>query len=184
MCRFEHLEHRDGRQAGAETIPFLRWYHNNVDWDMGKNYYVKTFLGDRDPHDYNENTADNNNNNYKKPNYQPFYWSYHRYQRLVISYSQFIKAVNNFRRFHMILVMEWLKTDSVNTVLQKTLGWTSPPRQVLPHEVQARRQNKKSLTAKEILSPQEYNIMIEENIFDLLFFYIAKRIYVERYFCF
>lgn len=182
--RFEHLEHRDGRPEGSANIPFLRWYQNNVDWEMGRNYYIKTFVGYREPDDYEDSSRNVKNPSKKRlPDYQHFYWSYQRYRKLDITYQHFEKALFNLRQFHVILIMEWLSMDASVIMIQKILKWKTPPRQVLPHEVQAVRKNKKSLPAKDIMSESDYNVLITENIFDLLFFYIAKRIYVERFLC-
>ena len=39
---------------------------------------------------------------------------------------------------------------------------------------------KKSLSPKELLSHEDYMYLIKDNIYDLLLFYIAKRIFLER----
>lgn len=89
-----------------------------------------------------------------------------------------------FLIFEKKLYIEWI--DGSSEIIEKTLGWTVPPKQVLPHEVQALRGKKgedgkkKSLKAKDLLSNEEYMYLIRDNIFDLLLFHIAKRIYLER----
>ena len=56
-----------------------------------------------------------------------------------------------------------------------------PPRKVLPHEVQAKRgKDKKSLSAEEALSSEDYAFLLEDNALDLLFYHISKRISLER----
>jgi hypothetical protein len=165
--RFEHLEHRDGSAPDAKRNPFRTWYNNNKGWTMGTNYYVKTFIGSEDAHPPS-NTGD-------------FYWTYHKFQKQPITWDLFVRSLRNFRRFHVILVTEWL--DSSVPLIERVLGWKTPPKQVLPHEVQAVRATKKSLAAKDILPPDDYAAVLKENVFDLLFFTIAKRIYLERLAC-
>jgi hypothetical protein len=168
--RFEHLEARDGSKKDTPRIPILKWYHSNVKWEMGINYYVKTFEGTSDK--------------YPPSNKGDFYWTYHKYynnKELQMTWPLFNKALNNIRKFDLILITEWLNTSE--SLIHNVLGWKNPPRQVLPHEVQAIRTEKKSIQSKEAISKEDYNIMLEENIFDLLFFHICKRIYLERLIC-
>jgi hypothetical protein len=168
--RFEHLEARDGSKKDTPRTPMLQWYHSCVKWEMGVNYYVKTFEGTSDKR--------------PPPDKGDFYWSYHKYysnKELQMSWPLFSRALNNIRKFDLILVTEWLNTS--DSLIQNVLGWKTPPRQVLPHEVQAIRSEKKSILAKEAIPKDDYNIMLEENAFDLLFFHICKRIYLERLIC-
>ncbi len=135
---------------------------------MGSNYYVKTFIGEKDQEPC-RNKGD-------------FYWTYHKYNNRPITYPMFVHALDNLRRFHLILVTEWLNTSSA--VLAKTFpSWHVPPRKVLPHEVQALRGGGASLTAEDVMSHVEYAEMAAENVLDLLFFQLAKRIYMERLLC-
>jgi hypothetical protein len=120
--RFEHLEHRDGTDGSAPRQTLREFYDASKGWTMGTNYYVKTFIGDPDP---------------RPPrNKGDFYWTYHKYQRKPLTWGQFSMSLHNLRRFHVLLVTEWL--DSSPPLLLQALGWTSPPKQVLPHEVQVR----------------------------------------------
>lgn len=118
--RFEHLEHRDGTDGKAPRQTLRQFYDESKGWTMGSNYYIKTFTGDPDP---------------RPPrNKGDFYWTYHKYQRKPLTWGQFSMSLHNLRRFHVLLVTEWL--DSSPPLLRQSLGWTSPPKQVLPHEVQ------------------------------------------------
>ncbi len=168
MNRFEHLEHRDGSVPGGRIIPLVKWYKNQRGWTMGPNYYVNTFVGEKE--------------NNPPVNRGDFYWTYHRYHNQPMTYSRFMKSIENLRRFHIILITEWL--DTSGTLLQRVLNWKIPPRQVLPHEVQAVRKDKVSRPSIELLSREDYHYLITDNIFDLLFFQITKRIYLERLFCY
>ena len=165
--RFEHLEHRDGSKQDASRLSMIKWYNNEKMYTMGTNYYIKTFIGlpDLNP----------------PRNLGDFYWSYHKYQKMSITWDLFQQSLTNFRKFHVILVTELL--DSSPNYIRDLLGWTSPPKKVLPHETQAIRDGKKSITAQEVTPVNDYNFMLEENVLDVLFFHIAKRIYLERYSC-
>lgn len=55
--------------------------------------------------------------------------------------------------------------------------------QVLPHERQAVRKDKKSIPAKEALSHEVWTEILQANVFDLLLFQWAKRMYLERSAC-
>jgi hypothetical protein len=110
-----------------------------------------------------------------------FYWTYHKYQAKPITYEMFQQSMENLRKFHVILITEWLNTSV--PILERTLHWKSPPKQVLPHEVQAVRADKRLKSAKDILPPHDYEAIIAENALDVLFFHITKRIYMERVLC-
>jgi hypothetical protein len=97
------------------------WYNNQKSWTMGTNYYVNTFVGDKD---------DVVPNNYKGD----FYWTYHKFWKKSVTFESFMKAVRNIRKFNLLLITEWLSTAT--PLVDDVLGWTVPPRQVLPHEVQ------------------------------------------------
>ena len=135
---------------------------------MGENYYIKTFIGDKDKVVPANAKGD-------------FYWTYHKYHMKKLTWQHFEKAIVNVRKFHLILITEWL--NSSMPVITRVLDWKVPPRQVLPHEVQAVREKKKSPTAKEILSTEDFQYMVHDNILDILFFQIMKRIYLERLYC-
>jgi hypothetical protein len=165
--RFEHLEHRDGSTAASQPTPFPKWYDSSKSWTMGTNYYVSTFEGTEDG---------------VEPKHKgDFYWTYHKFWNKPMTWDMFAKATLNIRRFHLILITEWL--DSSSVLLNRVLGWHVPPKQVLPHESQALRDTHRSVGARASLSEADYNRITEENIFDLLFFHIVKRIYLERLIC-
>lgn len=188
--RFEHLEHRDGSKPGAPRMSFLQWYKQCVSWTMGTNYYVKTFLGEVDPSPPESRTKGLGGD---------FYWTYHKFNARekmrrsmrvsaaadspasftpAVSWEEFSTAVEHLRRFHVVLVMEWL--DSSGPLVERALGWTVPPRQVLPHEGQAARADKRSKAAREALPAADYEYLLEENAFDLLLYHIGRRLYLER----
>ncbi|CAM9684107.1 unnamed protein product, partial [Pylaiella littoralis] len=54
---------------------------------------------------------------------------------------------------------------------------------VLPHENQAARPNKKSISAREALPSDVWEEFLSANVFDLLLFHWAKRMYLERSAC-
>ena len=128
---------------------------------------MKTFIGTKD----------------KIPpsNLGDFYWTYHKYEKIKIDWNMFHAAISNLLRFHIILVLEWI--DSAPPILEDVLGWRVPPKQVLPHEVNAPRDNKKSVAAANVLPTVDYEFMSVDNIFDILLFHVAKRIYLERMHC-
>jgi len=142
---------------------------------MGTNYYLSTFIGDSDPQPLPVGPNGGRTGD--------FYWTYHKYRRKPISYESFSRAVRNLRRFHLVLVTEWL--DHSQSLLESGLGWTVAPQKVLPHEVQAKRTEKDKLArpALRLLSKEDYSQLADENALDLLFFTIAKRIFLERLQC-
>eukprot|EP01036_Dinobryon_divergens_P026949 gene26950-35648_t len=166
--RFEHLEHRDGSSPGSPRTPMLPWYNNQKGWTMGMNYYVTTFIGDADFPAPTSRTGD-------------FYWTYHKFQHKKIDFPTFDKAVQNLRKFHLVLITEWLERSA--PVMNAGLGWRDAPKQVLPHEVQAPRKNKANVPSKQLLSSEDYDTLAQENVFDLLLFAVAKRIFLERSKC-
>jgi hypothetical protein len=192
--RFEHLEHRDGSNGTAPRQTFRQFYDADKGWTMGVNYYIKTFIGDPDPkqprnkgalpcrsavHTPPPHAVQN-----KTPSSPPkgdFYWTYHKYQKAPVTWAQFAASLQNLRKYHVLLITEWL--DSSPPLLQAALGWTSPPKQVLPHEVQAVRAEKKSVAAKDAVPPADYQHLLKENALDVLYFHAAKRIYLERLTC-
>lgn len=166
--RFEHLEHRDGSSPGSPRTPMLPWYNNQKGWTMGTNYYVTTFIGDADFPAPSSRTGD-------------FYWTYHKFQHKKIDFPMFNKAVQNLRKFHLVLITEWLERSA--PVMNAGLGWRDAPKQVLPHEVQAPRKNKANIPSRKLLSSEDYDTLTQENVFDLLLFAVAKRIFLERSKC-
>lgn len=144
---------------------------------MGTNYYTKTFIGDEDsiPLDMK---AD-------------FYWTYHKYYdhqrnidlRYHLTWEDYLKAIDTLSSFSLILILEWIKSDVSHQIIDRILGWPVPPKQVLPHEVQAIRDVKKSVSVQDRLTPSEYITIAKENAIDLLFFDIAKRMFIERTIC-
>lgn len=165
--RFEHLEHRDGSKPNAPRRDFRTWYNNNKFWFMGTNYYVNTFVGTKG--EIPKNTGH-------------FYWSYMRFKNIPMKWSTFQQALENVRKFHIVLIMEWLDTSA--PMLKKVLNWKSPPRQVLPHEVQAKRsQVVKKTPVKKLVKEEDYNEILKENIFDFLLYQCAQRLYLEKLNC-
>ena len=196
--RFEMLERRDGSKKPPEQgdmssdelavscsscsgekanfcfkklkLKCMKSYYDGMrSWTMGSNYYVNTFRGQKDKV-WHGNKGD-------------FYWTYHKFQKKPLSWEHFSIALANLRKFHLILILEWM--DDSAGIIDETLGWNVPPKQVLPHENQAKRKigdngSKKSLKAKELLSEEDYRYLIKDNIYDVLFFHIAKRIFLER----
>ena len=110
-----------------------------------------------------------------------FYWTYHKFQHRKIDFSSFSKAVKNLRRFHFVLITEWL--DQSAPLMAAGLGWQAAPKQVLPHEIQAPRKNKANIPARKLLPSDDYYRLAEENALDLLLFAVAKKIFLERLKC-
>lgn len=54
---------------------------------------------------------------------------------------------------------------------------------MLPHEKQAVRANKKSISAREALPEEVWSEIVNANVFDVLLFHWAKRMYLERSAC-
>lgn len=195
--RFEELERRDGSKVPKEqgemssnelalqcascfnesstfclntlNLRCMKKYYDNMkSWTMGSNYYVKTFNGKKDEK-WHGNKGD-------------FYWTYHKFRRLTITWEMFRESIDNLRNFNLVLILEWI--DSSSALLKDALDWEIPPIIVLPHEMQALRYGKAgqkdSLSAKIFLSTDEYKYLVQDNILDILFFYVTKRIYLER----
>jgi hypothetical protein len=115
------LEHRDGSKQGDPRKSFKHWYNGQKGWTMGTNYYVKTFVGEKDSIIPKNFKGD-------------FYWTYSKYQKRALTLPMFMDALTNLRKFNLILVTEWM--SSSNRLIETVLGWKIPPKQVLPHEVQ------------------------------------------------
>ena len=167
--RFEHLEHRDGSVKEAKRKTAKEYYLSQRGWTMGSNYYIKTFIGDQDKVPAKAGTGD-------------FYWTYSKYRQKKLTWEMFDSALRNIMRFHLIFITEWLEPSST-AILNRTLHWTVPPKQVLPHEVQALRKIKRSSSAEDCMSRDDYMYILRDNIFDLLFFRAVQRIYLERLNC-
>eukprot|EP01041_Mallomonas_annulata_P011670 gene11670-24446_t len=146
--RFEHLEHRDGSEEESKRMSFRKYYKSMRGWTITSNYYVKTFIGGA-------------NDPKGPPNMGDFYWTYRKYEKVPITKEMFLEALNNILHFHFILVLEYI--DSSSIILSKVLNWQVPPKQVLPHESQAKRENKKSISAIEALSNEDYHYMQIDN---------------------
>ena len=165
--RFEHLEHRDGSDANSPRNSFYEYYKGMMGWTMNTNYYVTTFFGEEDKH--------------PPANKGDFYWTYHKFWKKPITLQMFLKSVENVRKFNLLLVTEFL--DYSVPLLDEVLGWKVPPKQVLPHEVQAMRAVKKNIPASARMAPDVYAAVCRDNVFDLLLFDLVKRIFLERYAC-
>ncbi len=177
--RFEHVEHRDGTEAGDPITPFKEWYGTQKHGNMGDNYYVKTFLGGENPPDAEVLKR-------KGPKGVPivhgdFYWTYNKYRGRDLDWADFSTAVDTLRRFHAVLVLEWLGES--DKMMEEVFGWTEAARRVLPHEVQAKRKEKVSSGAREKLDAAVFEATRKENVFDHLFYHVGRRIFLERYAC-
>ena len=166
--RFEHLEHRDNSKEGDPRLSFKEWYRRMQGWTMDRNYYCTTFWGLPD-------TSVPRNAN------SDFYWTYHKFSRMPLDWAFFSRSLLNIRSFHLLLVTEYL--DFSGPMIQKTLGWASPPKQVLPHEVQAPRQQKKNVPARSLMPIDDYREIAAENVVDILLFDVVRRIWLERFTC-
>lgn len=178
--------------GGLSVHPSLYMYNNDEDrykqqapYSMGRNYYVKTFAGDENPPDAQVLAK-------KGPKGVPlahgnFYWTYDKYRgkqkeaQTVRTWDVFNRAVDTLRRFHLVLVLEWLNDGDEE--IEQVLDWRAPPRQVLPHESQAKRAEKKSKRARDLLDAQVFQATREDNVLDHLFYHVGRRIFLERYAC-
>ena len=93
-------------------------YQNSFWWTMGRNYYTTTFVGDE---------VDNHDQDPRK--YKDLYWSYHKYQSVPLTYEMFQKALTRIRKFHVLLITEWL--NGASGMLEEALGWKVPPKKVI-----------------------------------------------------
>lgn len=179
--RFEHVEHRDGTKQGSVSLPFDAWYRRVKPYVMGDNYYVKTFCGRENPSD--ENLMKDVNLRGKPKHARDLLWSYHKFNDWgeKVSWYDFRAAIENLRRFNLILVLDFV--DDEMWALEEALGWKQARKQVLPHERQAVRVDKKSIPAREALSAEVWADSLRTNVFDLLLFHWAKRMYLERSAC-
>lgn len=177
--RFEHLEHRDGSPEGETPQPFDQWYSRETMGNMGENYYLKTFLGEENPVD--EQALEKKGRDGVPLVHGNFYWGYHKYRKRVFEWTDFNVAVDSLRRFHAVLVLEWLKES--DRMIEEIFGWAQAPRQVLPHEVQAVRSEKKSKCARDLLEEGVFEKVREGNVLDHLFYAVARRVFLERYTC-
>lgn len=167
--RFEHLERRDGSAPDSKRMSMLQFYNSMKGWTMGENYYIKTFDGTIDPVP-SKNSGD-------------FYWTYHKYNNKQITWEMFQSALNNLKKFDLILITEWLDYAVSSKTIESTLGWHVPPKHVLPHESQAVRESKVSKASKDLMPPEDYEKIANDNALDFLFFEVAKRIFLERSVC-
>jgi hypothetical protein len=126
---------------------------------------VTTFIGAEDHDRYDRND---------------FYWTYHKYQGRPLTLDMFLQSLRHVLAFHLVLVTEWL--DSSAPLIEEVLGWHTPPKQVLPHEssVAKRDASYRRVPIREVIGEADYAFVTEENIFDLLLFHIAQRLYLER----
>ncbi|CAM9519665.1 unnamed protein product, partial [Hapterophycus canaliculatus] len=180
--RFEHVEHRDGSKPGSKSMPFDQWYKRMRPYVMGDNYYVKTFCGQANPPD--ETLMKDLNKQGKPKHTSDLSWSYHKFnpwKDKQVSWEDLRSAIEVLQKFHLILVLDYVEDEM--WALEEALGWKQARKQVLPHERQAVRENKKSIPAKEALSNEVWTEILHANVFDLLLFQWAKRIYLERSAC-
>lgn len=96
-----------------------------------------------------------------------------------LTWQVFSDSVRTLRRFHLLLQTEWLPHNATRVVTERVLGWTVPPRKVLPHESQARRGGV-SASAREALSEDTYAFLLADNSLDLLMYHVSLRLSLER----
>ena len=142
---------------------------------MTGNYYVKTFTGLEDS---------------KRPHGSgDFYWTYRKFQHLNLDWHHFLLAVENLRRFHLLLVLDWLDLELTHSVLRDMLGWSAPPKKVRPHEGQApKRESTNNGTlavssSRALLPEAEYFQVAEDNALDMLLYRVVQRMVLERHAC-
>jgi hypothetical protein len=109
-----------------------------------------------------------------------FYWTYHKYQGRPLTLDLFRQSLRHLLAFHLVLVTEWLAASP--PLIEEVLGWTTPPRQVLPHESNAAKRDAsyRRVPVREAVGEADYAFVSNENAFDLLLFHLAQRIFLER----
>lgn len=100
-----------------------------------------------------------------------------------IHWEYFVRAIDNLSKFSLVLILEWLNLPISQKLIEDKLGWKQPVQQVLPQQAVFRRVDNRSITIWEGVKYQDYVEVARENVFDLLFFEIAKRIFLERVIC-
>ena len=79
--------------------------------------------------------------------------------------------------------------DNHYNMISRVLGWSAKPDKILPHENQAKREvdrdtgKTRSVRARDVLQKDDYMRLASENAFDLLFYYVVKRLVLERMNC-
>ncbi|CAM9914593.1 unnamed protein product [Ascophyllum nodosum] len=179
--RFEHVEHRDGTSKDSTPLPFNQWFKRMKPYIMGDNYYVKTFCGI--PNRSDADLMDDVNRKGRPKHEQDLSWSYHKFNSWgqKVTWDNFLSAIEILERFNLILMLDFV--DDEMWALEEALGWTQQRRVVLPHEKQAVRKDKKSIPAREALDEDVWAETVQSNVFDLLLFHWAKRMYLERSAC-
>ncbi|CAN0381198.1 unnamed protein product [Ectocarpus sp. 12 AP-2014] len=179
--RFEHVEHRDGSDPEKGSLPFHVWYERIGPQIMGDNYYVKTFCGKPNPP--LEKLMQDLNTKGNPKHTEDLSWSYHKFNHWKdkVTWKDLKMAMEILRKFNIILILEFV--DDEMWALEEALGWTQARKQVLPHENQAKREVKKSISAKKALPSGVWSEILSANVFDLLLFHWAKRMYLERRAC-
>eukprot|EP00752_Nemacystus_decipiens_P012166 g10785.t1 len=179
--RFEHVEHRDGSPPDRPSLPFSEWYRRIRPYAMGDNYYVKTFCGQQNPSD--EELMRDTNKAGEPKHVKDLSWSYHKFNpwKDKVSWEALKTSMEVLMRFHLILVLDFV--DDEMWALNEALGWDAARKQVLPHERQAVRVSKKSISAREALPSEVWSEIVNANVFDVLLFQWAKRMYLERSAC-
>ena len=95
----------------------------------------------------------------------------------------------NLQQFHLILVTEFLDLAPHFNMITKTLAWTVKPKKTMPHAQQAHREidngtgMTKSVRAKDALLQEDYMRLASDNVFDVLFYAIVRRLVLERMKC-
>ncbi|CAM9477512.1 unnamed protein product [Phaeothamnion confervicola] len=176
--RFEHLEKRDGSKGDHK---FGEWYRRSTPYNMGHNYYVKTFCGAENPP---ESVLRKDLNRFGKVRHTAdLYWSYHKFNfwGTGVPWADFKAAMEAVLRIDVLLILEWL--DYSDEMLEDVLGWHEGPRVVLPHEKQHKRANKASVKSRDAMTASDWALTSSSNAFDILMYNFAKRVFLERYAC-
>lgn len=175
--KFEHLERRDGQAANMPRKPMIQWYHNNHEYFMGSNYYIKTFMGVVDQIDSSTRLGD-------------FYWTYKKFRKYKIQWRDFLTALDTIRKFNLILVLDMLDDSNTGLLLERVLGWRKPPIRVRPHDKQAPKREEDAMqiplggsSASHKIPHDDYIEIATDNALDMLFYKVIRRIYLERYAC-
>jgi hypothetical protein len=111
------------------------------------------------------------------------YWPYPQRDKMPIHWEYFARAIDNLSKFSLVLILEWINLPISQQLIEDKLGWAKPVEHVMPRADMFKRNMSQPESIWENVSISDYNEVARENVFDILFFEIAKRIFLERVIC-
>jgi hypothetical protein len=100
----------------------------------------------------------------------------------VITWDVFLRAIKTLSRFS-IMIMEWIDTPEAVRVLEEDLGFKQQPKLILPYEINNRVNRTALVPLTKLLTSEEYHDLAKKNMYDLLFYHVARRMFLERVNC-